>query len=217
MVLVDVNAVNQSNGSAVVNVDKTNETLTKAITSLANSAVFNRTFYGPNTISISRLHGELGELLDRDDLDASSKLKLYTQGLQRFLFLQRESEKKPPVTPVTTVASNNLNNSSSSSFIRAPSPEASGRNSPERPETPPPPQLSQPIASSTPMQISTSSPGPSSSSNQVEVGGAVGGEPRFKNNLPRTTPKEDYLRKNRKRKHMSSFFYNWNKKKKQYE
>lgn len=89
MVLVDINSVNQQ-GSGT---DTNNKDLTKAITSLANSAEFSRSYYGQNAVSISRLNNEISEILERKDLDPHEKLKLYSQGLTILLFLHRQSEK----------------------------------------------------------------------------------------------------------------------------
>lgn len=86
MVLVDINSVKQQgNGDVEI---KNNEAITKAISSLANSAV-----------SVSRINKEIGEILEREDLDPREKLKLYSQGLNRFLFLQRQSDKNNNTLP----------------------------------------------------------------------------------------------------------------------
>lgn len=87
MILVDASkhdpATSQSNNN-----NNNNDQLTKAIKSLANSAEFKH--FGPSTTVVSRLNDELQSILERKDLDPSSKLKLYNQELKRFLFMHRE-------------------------------------------------------------------------------------------------------------------------------
>jgi len=102
MILVD--AATHAGGAAAAsqNLNKNIEPLTDAIKSLANSAEFNRTNFGPTATIVSRLHNNLNQILDRKDLDPSTKLKLYNQELKQFLFLHRQSDQKPAPTSTPT-------------------------------------------------------------------------------------------------------------------
>lgn len=106
MILVDATTHGGGGAAASQNLNKNIGPLTNAIKSLANSTEFNRSHFGPSTTIVSRLHNELEEILERRDLDPTTKLKLYNQELKRFLFLYRHSDREsgfgPTPTPIPT-------------------------------------------------------------------------------------------------------------------
>lgn len=94
MVLVDINSIKTPSVSSVGVEDKTVNNLTKAISSLASSNEFSRSYFGDSATAISHLYNEMNKILEREDLKPDVKLKLYHDKLKRYLFLQRTSEEE---------------------------------------------------------------------------------------------------------------------------
>lgn len=189
-VLVDVNSTNHGAVSS-------NDSITSAIKTLANASEFNRSYFGQNTISISQLNNDLQQLLDRTDLEPDTKLKLYNQSLARYLFLQRESTKSAQ-TPGNVIIQQPVSAPQSADLSSV----SSGRSSPTISE-----------AGSTGTIVSAKST--AGHSRDTPRNGHIKDVlrstriPKFKNNLPRSTPKAEILRQNRAEKRMSDFFYGW--------
>lgn len=215
MVLVDANTQGGGN-AASQNFNKNIDPLTQAIKSLANSAEFNKAQFGPSTTTVSRLNNDLEQILERRDLDPSSKLKLYNQELKRFLFLHRESERKNAPSPGSDAAAangtrsrlgsemdfdarSNYDDSWNDMDIQSiPYSERGAVGGYPRESVSYTIPLSQPLNS--PLDgFTTPKKRPSSSKSPPAK--------RYKSNLPRTTPKHKILRQNRKLKRMGSFDY----------
>lgn len=188
-VLVDFNTIPQQPSTS-------NETVTNAIKSLANASEFNRSYFGSSTISISQLNNELSGILARTDLDSDSKLKLYSQSLGRYLFLQRESTKPTSGNVI-------VQPTSSADWTTA---SSSGRTSPTVSE-----------ASSWKSAI-VSEPGATSKVNTSKSSTIPRANtpkspltriPKYKSNLPRVTPKSQILRQNRIDRRRPDYFVSW--------
>lgn len=188
MKLVDFNLLNHGKPN-------TSEAVTNAIKTLANASEFNRAYFGQNTITISQLNNELQALLGRTDLHPDTQLKLYSQSLARYLFLQREST-NPVQAPGNVIIQPPASTHQSTGL----SSTTSGRTSPT---------VSEPESMIT---VVSGKPGHSrvtprnSHVKDVLQGSRI---PKYKSHLPRSTPKADILRQNRTEKRMSDFFYGW--------
>lgn len=219
MILVDAS----SHGNALSqNLSKNIDPLTQAIKSLANATEFSKTQYGPRTTVVSRLSNELGRILQRKDLDPSSKLKLYNHELKRFLFLHHDPKIErrnadnstvtrlpEPVHPVDDIKSisdvemnsvydddtddDNATEYADVDVMSIPDSEYGAVGGYQR----------TPVAISTPSSpeeiFTTPKKRPSTSPDSRPK--------RYKSNLPRTTPKHEILRQNRKLKRLGSFDY----------
>lgn len=196
MVLVDINST-KPNNTTVQNEKKNDEALTKAISSLATSAEFSRAYFGPNSISIANLDNEINQILERKDLEPADKLKLYHQGLKRYLFLQRMSEKSTPTTQIVQGLPTHTANSSQplvedSPLVGGISPEGARALSPE-PVTPSPLRARGDRIGEFEEVLKTK-------------------KSKYRSNLPRTTPKEARLREHNERRKNSrydEFFTSW--------
>lgn len=213
MILVDADKHTGGNGvsqNSNINV----EPLTQAIKSLANKSQF-----GPKTITVTHLSSELDQILKREDLDPSTKLKLYNNELQRFLFFHRKPrrvsnnnavERLPERTDndveMDSVADDDANEYEDiddidmASLVDSEYGAVGGYPRPPVAFSTPPRQVSNrsiisPLNAdfSTPKKRPSTSPGPPPK--------------RFKSNLPRTTPKHKILRQNRKLKREGNFDY----------
>lgn len=189
MVLVDVNSLNRG----TVNTNTNNDAATNAIKTLANASEFNRSYFGQSTISISQLHNELQEILERTDLQPENKLKLYNQGLSRYLFLQRESTKQTPGSVIiqTPVSSSSTPAPASYQSTVESSPSVSEDES-----------FKTIVSEKIPHSRTTSRNSHFKEVLHTRI-------PKYKSNLPRSTPKEEILRQERTNKRMSDFFYGW--------
>lgn len=201
-VLVDINSPKHIEPSK-----KTENSLTNAINSLTNATEFSRAYFGGNATSVSQLNKELNELLDRKDLDPDKKLKLYHQNLGRYLFLQRESEQPVRLNPPI------------------PSRSSSGRTSPantehsyweSESEWSQHPVQPRPRIQATPQPLSVKplitpeyATPPHSSFGKAILKSKI---PKYKSNLPRSSPKATYLRQNRVAKRRDGFFVGWKNK-----
>lgn len=103
MALVDTEPV-KPEPIKLTNNNNNNDPLTKAITSLASSNEFSRTNYGSSALAIDQLDKELNEILDRTDIGPADKLKLYSQRLQRYLFLQRTATQQQQPTTINAIS-----------------------------------------------------------------------------------------------------------------
>lgn len=221
-VLVDVNNVPSTN--------KRIEPLTEAINSLVNATEFSRTNYGDSANAVTELDKDLRKILDRKDISLDDKLKLYNQSLSRYLFLQHESKKQVYTNPGVGITP---------STTRATSPSASGKSSPtwqsewedsvasnEKDFSPPisisslekqklfSPSNSIPFHEnkfSTPISSRVI---PQRNSHKRDVlRDPISRIPKYKTNLPRTTPKSQILRKERPERRMSGYFVGWRNRK----
>lgn len=187
LVLVDFNST-KSNESK-----KSDESLTNAINSLTNASALSRAYFGSNASSVSQLNNELSELLERKDLDPDKKLKLYNQSLTRYLFLQRESESGQPLgfnLPIGT-------------------PVSSGRSSPTNSVGSAP--VHTPLQPIQPTPASSSNYTPiNSQSREVLRSSKI---PKYKTNLPRVSPMNERLRRNRTAARRDNFFVGWENRK----
>lgn len=194
MVLVDINTVKSPTSTVP---DKTVDNLTTAISSLASSNEFGRTFFGDSATSITHLDKEMNKILERQDLNPDTKLKLYHQKLKRYLFLQRESEdvgrgNNPAIqTPIQAPIQAPLNLSK----------DADEESVDEDLENTPP-------KASTSYHSDQSFHGfhtpVNSKSKQLKS--------KYRSNIPRTTPKEVILRDptgSRPPKHFEKYFMHW--------
>lgn len=160
--------------------EKPAETISNAINTLISANEFNRTNFGSNALAVSYLDREMKEILDNPNLRPIERVNQYNQLLQKYLFLLRESEGLAP-SPSVYVTSEEYVPSTSVSE-RSISPEQPKETTPFNPFTP------------------VVEAGPSTSS-------SVKGH---RINLPRTTPKEDRLRQERrKNSRYKDFFVNW--------
>lgn len=191
MVLVDAKSLNETS------TNKNSDVLVNAINSLTASNEFSRNYFGSRAVSVSQLDKELRELLEREDLDPSEKLKLYSQSLKRYLFLQRSSgganvTSTPQILPqraVTTTGGSSppppsqLNETSSDSYLSIPDESRTL------------------ISTLTPIKRRT--PVTPKELHQAKRG--------HQNNLPRSTPKSSVLRepKDRLPEKYDDFFLNW--------
>lgn len=192
MVLVDVNSINR--GTIKTNINN-NETVTDAIKTLANASEFNRSYFGQSTISISQLNNELQDILERTDLEPENKLKLYNRGLARYLFLQREST-KPIQAQGSVIIQTPISTSHSPAKSNAPSSFTAS------------PSVSDDESVKT--LVSGKSLHSKNTSRNSHIKEVIQTRiPKFKSNLPRSTPKEEILRQQRTNKRRSDFFYGW--------
>lgn len=221
MILVDADTTKKESSTHT-----TKNELTNAIKSLTNANEFSRSYFGPNSATISQLNNDLQVILDRTDLNSDDKLKLYNQGLNRYLFLQRESDNSVHLdrSILDSLSSSPRSPSSAASTWGAASSSfTSGRSSPVQPEQPVPLEA-QIIPLEHPPTNIFLTPNPAT---EEKVDPSVYSTPKnnyvkevlqkykfapkkYKSNLPRTTPKADILRKERKEKREADFFYNWN-------
>lgn len=172
--------------------------ITTAINSLANANEFSRSYFGSNSNTISELNNELQKILNRKDLIPDDRLALYNQTLNRYLFLQRESEKPAQVKQTilnTTSIIPAVQSSQSAQSESSVSPLSS-------------------LSTDFVTPISTRSPSPlGAAATPVTVSKQPlqSKIPKYTSNLPRTTPKSEILRKDRRERRQSDYFYYWNK------
>lgn len=189
----------------LVDIEKKPCELVNAINSLTSSEEFSRAYFGSSAVSVSHLDNELKHLIERKDLDPSEKLKLYSQSLNRYLFLQRtpQHHTQQNIAPVQIVQAQptavdktyqRLNSTISESGSEAESfssvPTGSFQDTTLTPTNKKEPlDQSSPV---TPKAVYESKRGPVS-------------------NLPRTSPKESYLRppKEKQYKYATDFFVDW--------
>lgn len=91
MVLVDVDTIRPS--SDCKNVEEDSKVV-KALNTLVTQQKFNKNNFGDYATNVELLDREMREILD-STLEPLSKLKLYNQKLQKYLFLVRDNEENP--------------------------------------------------------------------------------------------------------------------------
>lgn len=244
MILVDAATHGGGSATASQKLNENIEPLTNAIKTLANSAEFNRTHFGPSTTIVSRLNNDLEQILERRDLDPTTKLKLYNQELKRFLFLHRQSDRKSNIAPTPTptpatplpVPDEPQENWNGTDFWwdneSMPDSETGAVGGYPR----------EPVTFSTPPREPRFSESPISHMDidpprgikrlktkqpaqrvrkipKLNLSQHAAPESKYQSNLPRTTPKHEILRRNppQKRKQSFDYFEDWNRKKRKYE
>lgn len=199
MVLVDANSIDKSSS-------KNENTVNNAITSLATAAEFGRDYFGSSAISIAHLDRHMKEILERPDLPPAEKLTLYNQALQRYLFLQRQSENKTPTRAQIVAEVVNLPQPVVQQQAAA-VPVITPRDSPERDPSP----EREPVTPRTPQNQSPHEVriGQRNSVNREAI---VGQASKYRTNLPRLTPKEKILRGSnelRRNQRLDGYFVRW--------
>lgn len=187
--------------------DKNSTDLTKAINALVSHSEFSRDYFGSSALSVADLNKTLTHLLERDDLNPTEKLKLYSQSLNRYLFLQRMSENPtvqpvpvpvPVAAPVQVIAPERSVIPESSGSDSDTFASIHGESSKDRtiltPKTPTQSSTKKPPKSSTPLSrtfYNTNRP--------------------HQSNLPRATPKKETLRPTAAKppSRYGDFFTNW--------
>lgn len=198
MVLVDANSIKPLD-------NKNTDDLVEAINSLKSSNEYSRDYFGSSAVAVSYLDKELAQILERKDLDPATKLKLYTQSLNRYLFLHRTSEKtNSGIQPPDFVKPPSSHHSDSESS-RPASPESFVSLSPDtikRNRTVITPKTLKSLTPVTPRDVRTSTPVTPKELHQTRG---------HQSNLPRTTPKRNILRepKDRAPSRYGDYFLGW--------
>lgn len=224
MALVDVNSTKTQDADPLV----------KAINSLASATEFGRDYYGSNTSAIVHLDKELKQILERADINPTEKLQLYSQTLNRYLFLHRMSENKTHTTnqptpgPIILEHNHTLPNVQSQGDFSSERESETDQSfttvvssSPVTPKNKPVQRTPvttkhQPVQHSPryhPVQHTpTSSKSQSESSKTPKE--AYEEKRGHKSNIPRTTPKSEILREKKDRRPVKygEYFTNWGRK-----